>query len=94
MLRIAIPSTGESELTFNSFERYSVPPPPNGVDAEVNNDVVLLFDDEEQAVAYADSLFEVGTELEDDQTNKKAIVNDIVGAIYNNDFIKSYREDD
>jgi hypothetical protein len=94
MLRIAIPSTGESELTFNSFEKYSVPPPPNGVDAEVNNDVILLFDDEEQAITYADGLFEVGTELEDDQTNKKLIVNDIVGAIYNNDFIKSYRGED
>jgi hypothetical protein len=93
MLRIAIPSTGQSGLTFNSFEIYSVPPPPNGVDAEINNDVVLLFDDEEQAVAYADGLFEVGTELEDDEPNKKAIVNDIVGAIYNNDFIKSYREE-
>jgi hypothetical protein len=94
MLRIAIPSNGESELTFNSFEKYSVPPPPNGVDAEVNNDVILLFDDEEQAITYADGLFEVGTELEDDQTNKKLIVNDIVGAIYNNDFIKSYRGED
>lgn len=94
MLRIAVPSTGESGLTFNSFEKYSVPPPPNGVDAEVNNDVVLLFDDEEQAVAYADSLFEVGADLDNDQTNKKLIVNDIVGAIYNNDFIRSYREED
>ncbi|MES2375813.1 MAG: hypothetical protein V4553_04510 [Bacteroidota bacterium] len=94
MLRIAIPSTGESQLTFNSFEKYSVPPPPNGVDTEINNDVVLLFDDEEQAIAYADSLFEVGTDLGNDETGKKLIVNDIVGAIYNNDFIKSYREED
>ncbi|MBC7400055.1 MAG: hypothetical protein H7289_08930 [Mucilaginibacter sp.] len=94
MLRIAIPSTGQSQLTFNSFEKYSVPPPPNGVDAEINNDVVLLFDDEQQAVEYADSLFEVGTDLDNDQTSKKLIVNDILGAIYNNDFIKSYREED
>jgi hypothetical protein len=55
---------------------------------------VLLFDDEEQAVAYADTLFEVGTELEDDKNIQSLIVNDIVGAIYNNDFIKSYREED
>jgi hypothetical protein len=80
MLRIAIPSNGESELTFNSFEKYSVPPPPNGVDAEINNDVVLLFDDEQQAVEYAESLFEVGTDLDNDKTTQKLIVNDIVGA--------------
>jgi hypothetical protein len=94
MLRIAIPSTGDSQLTFNSFEKFSVPPPPNGVDAEVNNDVILLFDDEQQAVDYADSLFEVGTELENDKTPQKLIVNDIVTAIYNNDFVRSFRDDD
>jgi hypothetical protein len=94
MLRIAVPSTEQSGLTFNSFEKFSVPPPPNGVDAEINNEVVLLFDDEQQAIDYADSLFEVGTNLDNDKTPQKLIVNDIVGAIYNNDFIKSFRDGD
>ncbi|MDB5002937.1 MAG: hypothetical protein JWQ34_1162 [Mucilaginibacter sp.] len=93
MLRIAIPSTGQSELTFNSFEKFSVPSPPNGVDAEINNEVVLLFDDEQQAVEYAESLFEVGSDLDNDKTPQKLIVNDIVGAIYNNNFVRSYRDD-
>jgi regulatory protein YycI of two-component signal transduction system YycFG len=93
MLRIAIPSTGQSGLTFNSFEKFSVPPPPNGVDAEINNEVVLLFNDEQQAVEYAESLFEVSSDLDNDKTPQKLIVNDIVGAIYNNNFVKSYRDD-
>lgn len=93
MLRIAIPSAGQSELTFNSFKKFFVPPPPNGADAEVNNDVILLFDDEQQAIDYADSLFEVGSDLDNDKTPQKLIVNDIVTAIYNNDFVKSFRDD-
>lgn len=92
MLRIAIPSTGPSQLTFNSFENYDIPAPPNGVDAEINNDVLLLFDDEQQALEYADNLYEIGDTIEDDTKPQKATINDIVAAIYGNDFIKSYRD--
>ena len=94
MLRIAVPSTGSSKLTFATFQNGVIPSPPNGVDAEINNDVILLFEDEEEAIAYAESLVDLGTELDNEETPEKLIINDIATAIYNNDFIKSYREEE
>jgi len=56
MLRINIPSDGPSKINFSTFWNYLLPVPPNGVASAVNNDVVLLFDNEEQAANYADVL--------------------------------------
>lgn len=35
---------------------YLLPVPPKGIDSEVNNDAVLLFDNKEEAKIYADRL--------------------------------------
>jgi hypothetical protein len=91
MLRIAIPATGRSQLNFNSFEKNNIPSPPNGVDAEINNDVLLLFDDEEQAINYAESLYAISDDIDDEDSPQKLAINDIVNTIYTNDFIVSYR---
>lgn len=90
MLRIAIPSTGSSQLTFNTFESYDIPVPPNGIDAEINNDVLLLFDDEEQAINYARDLYDLADSIDDNASHKKLVINDIINTINNNDFIRSY----
>ena len=90
MLRIAVPSNTESELSFSSFERYELPPPPGGVDAEVNNDLILQFEDEDEAIAYADQMETLSDNLDDKTTPQYIAINDIITAIRNDEFIQDY----
>ena len=50
MLHINIPSNTNSNINFSSFEQYELPAPLSGVDAEINNDLILKFEDEEEAI--------------------------------------------
>jgi hypothetical protein len=90
MLRITIPSNGQSQLTFSSFENEDLPKPPNGVDDEINDDVVLLFEDEKDAVDYADQLKDISTAIDDDTSPLKLAINDIIVAIENDEFVQDY----
>jgi hypothetical protein len=74
MLRISIPSNGPSKINFSSFMNYLLPVPPKGIDSEVNNDAVLLFDNEEEAKVYADRLKEL-------PGSQKKAGNEIINAI-------------
>ncbi|HEY0245792.1 MAG TPA: hypothetical protein VGC01_09530 [Mucilaginibacter sp.] len=89
MLRINIPSTGSGQLTFSSFENENLPKPPNGIDEETGN-VVMLFDDEEQAVNYADELEDVSSAIDDNESPLKLAINDIIVAIKSDEFVQSY----
>jgi hypothetical protein len=53
---------------------YLLPVPPKGLDSEVNNDAVLLFDNEEEAKTYADELSKL-------PGSQKKIGNEIINAI-------------
>ena len=90
MLRIAIPSNTKSNLNFASFERYELPSPPSGVDAEVNNDLILQFEDEDEAIAYADQMETLSDNLDDKTTPQYIAINDIITAIRNDEFIQDY----
>ena len=90
MLRIAVPSNTGSELNFSTFERYELPPPPSGIDAEVNNDLILQFEDEAEAVTYADQLETLSDNLDDETTPQYIAINDIITAIRNDEFIQDY----
>ena len=90
MLRITIPSGTSSGLSFSTFERYGLPAPTSGVDAEINDDLVLKFEDEEEAVRYADHLENLSYELDDKSTTQYAAINDMIMAIRNDEFIQSY----
>jgi hypothetical protein len=90
MLQITIPSNGRAALTFSSFENSDLPKPPNGINQEINNDVILLFDDEEQAVAYADELEDISTAINDNESSKKLALNDIIVAIKSDAFVQAY----
>ena len=74
MLRISIPSNGPSKINFSSFMNYLLPVPPKGIDSEVNNDAVLLFDNEEEAKVYADRLKEL-------PGSQKKAGNEVINAI-------------
>ncbi|TWJ04873.1 hypothetical protein JN11_00596 [Mucilaginibacter frigoritolerans] len=90
MLRINVPSNTTSQVNFSTFEILQLPVPPNGVEAEINNDLILQFEDEEEAIAYADELEALSYQLTDKTEPRYLVVNDIIMAIRNDEFIQSY----
>ncbi len=90
MLHITIPSGTGSNLSFSTFEQYQLPSPVNGVDAEINNDVILKFEDEEEAIIYAAQLENLSNELNDKSSPEYAAISTIIMAIKNDEFIQSY----
>ncbi|PAW94116.1 hypothetical protein CKK33_11665 [Mucilaginibacter sp. MD40] len=89
MLRIDIPQNGEPAFTYAAFEQYNIPLPANGTDTEVNGDVILLFEDEQEAVEYLDILEDYATGLDNNAT-QKPLVNALVSAISNDEFVQAY----
>lgn len=90
MLNINISLDSNSNINFSTFEEYGLPAPPNGVDAEINNDVILKFEDEEEAIIYSKQLENLSNELNDKQSPQYIAVSDVIMAIRNDEFIKSY----
>jgi hypothetical protein len=90
MLHINISAQGNSNLNFSTFEEYGLPAPLNGVDAEVNNDVILKFEDEEEAIIYAEQLENLSNELNDKQSPQYIAISDVIMAIRNDEFVQSY----
>jgi hypothetical protein len=90
MLNITVPSNGPSNLTFSSFERYGIPAPLSGVDAEINDDVILKFEDEDEAITYAEQLENMANEINDKSTTQYLAINDIIVAIWNDEFVQGY----
>jgi hypothetical protein len=90
MLHINISTQGNSNLNFSTFEEYGLPAPLNGVDAEVNNDVILKFEDEEEAIIYAEQLENLSNELNDKQSPQYNAISDVIMAIRNDEFVQSY----
>jgi hypothetical protein len=90
MLQIIVPSTGRSQLTFSTFERFDLPAPPNGADAEINDDLILKFEDEEEAISYADELEDMSNLIKDKDTPQYRAIGDIIMAIRNDEFVQSY----
>jgi hypothetical protein len=74
MVRISIPSNGPSKINFSTFMNFLLPVPPKGLDSEVNNDAVLLFDNEDEAKNYANELAKL-------PGSQKKIGNEIICAI-------------
>ena len=86
MLRIDIPS---KDITLRTFEEFNIPSPSSGMDTEVNQDVVLLFEDEEEAVAYLDVLEDHAADL-DNNASEKPLINALVSAVTNDEFVQAY----
>jgi hypothetical protein len=89
MLRIIVRGTS-SGVSFSTFERYGLPAPTGGVDAEINDDLVLKFDDEEAAITYAEQLESLSDELDDKSAPQYGAINDMIMAIRNDEFVQSY----
>lgn len=90
MLNITVPQNDNTNLTFSAFERYGLPAPPDGADAEINDDLILKFEDEEEAIVYAAQLQNVANELNDKDTPQYVAISNIIMAIRNDEFVQSY----
>ena len=87
MLRIDI---AQPDLAGNIFEQYNLPSPPNGTDTEVNGSPILLFEDEQEAVEYLDTLEDYSGNL-DHEGPEKPVLNAMIVAINNDEFVQAYR---
>jgi hypothetical protein len=91
MLRISIPPTTKSPITFADFINYRLPIPSKGLKANNNKDTVLQFDNEYEAVIYADQLEEIVTTVSKSSPLRN-ILRDMATAIRNDDSIRNYLE--
>jgi hypothetical protein len=89
MLRIEIPVDGNSKLTFNKIEEFEIPTPPNGFNPEINDTVIMQFDDEQQAIDYAHEL-DAYVDSINNASQEYLIITDIIKAISEDEFVQSY----
>ena len=89
MLSIDIPSGGRSGLTFALLEEYNIPTPPNGFNSEINGNVIIQFDDEQQAIDYSHDL-DIYADSIDSSTMEYFIITDIIKSISDDEFVQTY----
>jgi hypothetical protein len=90
MLRITIDPNGPANLNFANFQRLELPGPIDGVDEEINGDLILKFEDEAEAVAYFELLENLSLDLKDKSSVENLAIGEIIIAIRNDEFVKSY----
>jgi hypothetical protein len=90
MLKIGVLSTGDSKVTFSLFERYRIPAPPSGAEDEGDDHLILKFENEEEAAGYAEQMENMAAEINDKTTTQYLAINDIIAAIWGDDFVQGY----
>ncbi len=93
MLKITIPSNTDSNLNFAIFEQYNLPAPLDGVDAEINGDLILKFENEEEAVIYSEQLKNLSEGLDDKSSAAYLAIGDLIMAIFRDEFVQAYIEE-
>ena len=92
MLRIDIPSGGPSGLDFTKLEQLNLPAPVNGFDQEINNDVILSFEDEQEAIDYAYELNMHLQSINDHNSAEYKAATAILKAISDDEFVQAYHK--
>jgi hypothetical protein len=90
MLRIKF-TTGPTKLTSADFKNYHLPTPSKGIKEKGKGGTELIFDNEYEAVVYADQLEEIVTTVSKTSPLKN-ILRDLVTTIRNDDTIRNYLE--
>jgi hypothetical protein len=90
MLRIEIPSGGSAELTFSKLERLNIPTPENGFDSEVNDNVVMSFENEQDALDYSLEMDRYANSLSDHASAEYRAASQIIRAINEDEFVQAY----
>jgi len=62
------------------------------VDAEINDDLILKFEDEKEAVTYAEQLENLSIGLDNKSSEPNLAISDIIMAIRNDEFVSAYNE--
>ena len=91
MLRIILPPLSPKRITFADFKNYHLPIPSKGIKALGKKNTVLIFDNEYEAVVYADQLEEIVTTVSKTSPLKN-ILRDLITSIRNDDTIRNYVE--
>jgi hypothetical protein len=92
MLFIEVKSTGHSKLTFSKLSQMDIPLPENGANPESNDNVVLSFEDEQEAVDYKLKLDRFLNSLDEQDSAEYLAANDMVNAINNDEFVRAYMQ--
>ncbi|MDO3625090.1 hypothetical protein [Mucilaginibacter sp. BT774] len=92
MLVIEISSDGRSPITLAELNKYDIPTPPDGFDSEINNDVIMKFEDEQEAIDYSYELDSYANTI-DNKSEEYRIITEIVKAISEDEFIQNYIQD-
>jgi hypothetical protein len=90
MLQIRIPSDGISGLNYTKLAHLDIPEPENGFHVEVNNTIVMAFDDEQEAIDYTYQLNDYCQALSDKQSEEFLASRDIIQAIGDDEFVLAY----
>ena len=89
MLIIGMGSGGHFKVTFSELKNYNIPAPPNGFDSEINDNIVMKFDDEQQAIDYAHHL-DVYADSINHHSPEYLAITKITRAISNDGFVQTY----
>jgi len=92
MLVIEISSDGGWPLTLTELNKYNIPAPPNGFNSEINNAVVMKFEDEQEAIDYSYELDSYANTI-DNKSEEYRIITAIVKAISDDEFVQNYIQD-
>jgi hypothetical protein len=90
MLRIEIPAEEYSGLTFLKLEHLDLPRPVNGFDSELNGNIILSFDNEEEAINYSYEMDRYAENHGDQSSPEYLAAIEIIKAISNDEFVQSY----
>jgi hypothetical protein len=91
MLRIILPPLSPKQITSSDFKNYHLPVPSKGIRALGKKKTVLQFDNEFEAVVYADQLEEMVVNVSKTSPLKN-ILRDLITSIRNDDTIRNYVE--
>ncbi|MBS1529071.1 MAG: hypothetical protein JSU01_02085 [Bacteroidetes bacterium] len=93
MLRIEILSDGRATLDLQKFNHLEMPVPESGIDLQENGNVVLLFEDEQEAVSYSLELDRFSETLNNHPSPQYEAVGEVMKAISEDKFVQAYFQD-
>lgn len=92
MLVIGIGSDNRSTITLAELNKYNIPTPPNGFDSEENNELIMKFEDEQEAIDYSYQLDSYANAI-DSESEEYRLITAIVKAISGDEFVQNYIQD-
>ena len=93
MLKIELVSKGTPGLNFNQLQQLDIPKPINGISEEINQNAVLAFEDENDAINYRNQMDAFAAQQPDKSTIEYAAAQLIIEAITNDAFVTTFERE-